>query len=75
MSAQTVLVNTKNGPVMGRRRVTGDQIEYVSYQGIPFAKPPLGELRFKVIIVFFTLRNHCVFASLVCDSLLSRGTF
>lgn len=43
---ETVLVKTKNGPVRGRKR-TGWP-EYISFQGIPFAKPPVGELRFKV---------------------------
>ncbi|VDO72292.1 unnamed protein product [Haemonchus placei] len=41
------LVKTKFGSIIGRRFVFGEK-EVDAFQGIPFAKPPVGELRFKV---------------------------
>ncbi|SPP84097.1 esterase B1-like isoform X1 [Drosophila guanche] len=42
----SILVQTESGPVVGRRctGVYGD--EYVSFEGIPYARPPVGRLRF-----------------------------
>lgn len=48
MSTETVLVQTKSGPVRGLFKSTVDQLSYISFQGIPYAQPPVGELRFKV---------------------------
>lgn len=44
----SVLVQTNSGPVRGLRKNTIDNLSYVSFQGIPYAQPPVGELRFKV---------------------------
>jgi len=38
-------VSTKYGKVVGRRILP----EVDAFQGIPYAKPPIGELRFKVL--------------------------
>lgn len=35
------------GKIVGRRKVLPNGEEYFSYQGIPYAQPPVGELRFK----------------------------
>uniref|UniRef100_A0A3F2YWM5 Carboxylic ester hydrolase n=1 Tax=Anopheles epiroticus TaxID=199890 RepID=A0A3F2YWM5_9DIPT len=35
------------GKIVGRRKALPNGTEYCSYQGIPYAKPPVGELRFK----------------------------
>lgn len=48
MSSESVLVQTKSGPVRGLCKTTIDNLNYVSFQGIPYAQPPIGELRFKV---------------------------
>lgn len=41
-------VETRNGAVRGLvKKTLLHQKPYYSYRGIPFAKPPLGELRFK----------------------------
>lgn len=44
-----LLVNTKSGPVEGVKEKTflANQT-YLSFKGIPYAKPPIGELRFRV---------------------------
>ncbi|XP_053662699.1 esterase B1-like [Anopheles marshallii] len=42
-----LIVNTGYGPVQGATRTALYGAEYVSFQGIPYAKPPVGELRFK----------------------------
>lgn len=43
------VVKTNYGPVRGALNITLlDNRHYYSYKGIPFAKPPLGHLRFKV---------------------------
>lgn len=45
---KTILVQTKSGPVRGRQRISCESISFISFQGIPYAKPPIGPLRFKV---------------------------
>lgn len=49
---QTVVVQTNCGPVRGRKRLTVNEENYYSFQGIPYAKPPVAELRFKVIQIY-----------------------
>lgn len=45
-------VNTFSGPIEGVLEKTFvNQVPYLSYKGIPYAEPPTGELRFKVIKV------------------------
>uniref|UniRef100_A0A1Y9HAC3 Carboxylic ester hydrolase n=1 Tax=Anopheles farauti TaxID=69004 RepID=A0A1Y9HAC3_9DIPT len=47
MSNSELIVNTGCGPVQGTSRTSLYGTGYVSFQGIPYAKPPVGELRFK----------------------------
>lgn len=56
---QAPIVTTASGNVIGTIRYTVDNnIAYRSYRGIPYAKPPIGELRFEVNVNFlFTLLN------------------
>lgn len=50
---QNLQVKTSNGPVKGFLATTcRSQMKFVGFRGIPYAKPPLGELRFKVIIIY-----------------------
>lgn len=43
-----LLVKTKNGTLSGVIMETRRGREFVSFRGIPYALPPLGELRFEV---------------------------
>ncbi|XP_063708269.1 esterase B1-like [Culicoides brevitarsis] len=47
MSAATSIVSTNSGPVMGISKKTDLGKEFFSFQHIPYAQPPLGELRFR----------------------------
>lgn len=47
---RNLLVRTSGGIVQGRRALTFDGTPYLAYQGIPYAKPPVGDLRFKVCL-------------------------
>lgn len=45
------VVNTTNGQVRGLSdRTQRINVDYYSFRGIPYAKPPTGDLRFKVRI-------------------------
>lgn len=50
MSDATIIITTANGPVKGIKKTSTlgtSEYEYYSFQGIPYAKPPIGNLRFK----------------------------
>lgn len=43
------VIGTSNGEVRGRRNTTLlKNVPYYSFKGIPYAKPPIDDLRFKV---------------------------
>ena len=42
---EPVVVETRLGPVAGSLRSTDNGQDYVSYQGLPYAAPPVGQLR------------------------------
>lgn len=48
--SETLTVTTKSGPVKGYKIASSFDYNYYNFHGIPFAKPPVGELRFKVNI-------------------------
>ena len=41
-----LLVQTSDGPLLGGYRKTSSGTLYKSFQGVPFAAPPVGDLRF-----------------------------
>lgn len=47
---QSRIIETQNGPVQGKTFTFEDNREATAFLGIPFGKPPVGELRFKVRI-------------------------
>ena len=47
-NATDVVLELDQGSVRGTRGTTRDGRELLAFLGIPYAKPPLGELRFKV---------------------------
>lgn len=63
-----IIVTVEQGPLRGKVVKHIKSGEYYSFQGIPYAKPPLGHLRFKVIdtdsraINFFVLADCSDFA-------------
>jgi carboxylesterase type B len=45
---ETETVTVAQGALRGREETSKCQKAYYSFQGIPYAKPPVGSLRFKV---------------------------
>lgn len=41
-------VNTQYGRIRGSLEKSSEGIDFYAFKGIPYAKPPVGELRFKV---------------------------
>lgn len=46
-SYQTEIVNTEYGPIKGDVRLSTLGRKYFNFQGVPYAKAPLGQLRFR----------------------------
>lgn len=47
-----VIVNTSSGPILGTTKTSILNDVYHSFQKIPYAEPPINELRFRVNINF-----------------------
>jgi hypothetical protein len=45
------IVETVNGKIQGGVSVSRNGKEFYAFRGIPYAKPPVGDLRFEVISV------------------------
>ncbi len=46
--APSPIVRTKNGQLVGITSLSRDGKKFYEYNGIPYAKPPVGELRYEV---------------------------
>lgn len=44
-----VVAKTTYGPVRGIQRTSIVGEEYLSFRGVPYARPPIGDFRFKVM--------------------------
>lgn len=47
MNVVNPIVVTRYGPIRGIQKTAATGVDYLSFQRIPYAKPPVGELRFK----------------------------
>ena len=50
---ETIIVNLSQGQLRGKVATTFRGLDYYSFQGVPYANPPIGELRFKVNCYMF----------------------
>jgi carboxylesterase type B len=46
--SERVIASVQQGDLRGQKVITKSGLHYYSFQGIPYAKPPVGNLRFKV---------------------------
>ncbi|XP_055604380.1 uncharacterized protein LOC129752629 [Uranotaenia lowii] len=46
-ASENPIVETQYGPIRGVKKLAATKVEYFSFQRIPYAKTPIGELRFK----------------------------
>lgn len=52
------IVKTKSGDIIGSISTTLlDQRKFFSFQGIPYAKPPIGPLRFRVSTLVYSIND------------------
>jgi len=52
VNADRPLVKTELGQLEGVWQLSENGLKYAAFMGIPYAKPPVGDLRFEVISVF-----------------------
>lgn len=52
--SEVVTVTTKAGPVKGYKIASAFDYRYINFVGIPYARAPIGELRFKVCAITTT---------------------
>lgn len=61
------IIQTENGLVRGKKSFTFyEENPYFAFKGIPYAKPPINALRFKVRI-YFIKRNNILFELFMFD--------
>lgn len=55
-------VTISDGDLIGQSEITAKNTSYYSFKGIPFAEPPVGDLRFTVSFqiqeIFLVKNNH-----------------
>lgn len=55
-SDQFIQIRTKNGLIRGLHETSQRKhVDFYAFRGIPYAKPPLDELRFKVSLAFIQI--------------------
>lgn len=50
--AQRPVINISQGVVCGVEETLPNRESFYSFKGIPYAEPPIGELRFEVCVLF-----------------------
>jgi len=66
--AETVVLRVTQGDLRGRKIITKSGLQYYSFQGIPYATPPVGNLRFKVSIFILCKKENQFFLNLQLHS-------
>lgn len=65
LQLQSIVANTEQGNVLGNERVNRKGESFYSFTSIPYAKPPVGDLRFMVCktvgIVYFKYTFEKIF--------------
>lgn len=51
-------MQTQNGVLQGRLKILENGQSYYSFLGIPYAQPPVGNLRFRVMIHLYLKNNN-----------------
>lgn len=51
--SEQLIVETKAGKVRGARQTNFEGDEFYAFRGVPYAKPPVGQLRFQVNLLLF----------------------
>lgn len=51
LSMKEPIVQTKNGTLRGVVQRNVENEDYCAFKGIPYAQPPIGDLRFKVSLI------------------------
>jgi carboxylesterase type B len=69
--SETVVVRVTQGDLRGRKIITKSGLQYYSFQGIPYAAPPVGNLRFKVSIFIQCNNENQLFVNLQLHSYTS----
>lgn len=73
--SEAITITTKSGPVKGYKIPSAFDFHYYNFCGIPYAKPPIGDLRFKVRINVFLLfcnGNRCCEMAILIRLLLIK---
>lgn len=68
--SEAITVTTKSGPVKGYKIVSSFDYNYYNFHGIPYAKPPVDELRFKVNIFF--KETHLIYCGLITNWIIHQ---
>ena len=65
---ETVIVRVAQGSLKGQKVKTEVGATYYSFHAIPYAKPPVGPLRFKVsLIILVTKATYRCISVLLCN--------
>lgn len=50
---ESITIKSSHGEIVGVKMSSSYGFHYINFLGVPYAKPPIGNLRFKVRIFFF----------------------